>query len=437
MSDIVYVKGNAKTVSPFKIGSTKEHLLTKRLSGIQTGNPIPLDVLQTFLVPPDQETTKFEKWLRDSLVKKFSRKYKHASGEWLEIKTKDNQVGPVKQKKLIDDLKKVLKIKNYEVHKDVTLGYLIEKYSSAVEEHNHFVKQYNKVAPKIFEILEESFDLEDEIKKQDERVNKVGNEIDEFTKDREIEYHSPYTEADYSGDKILNLIEKRVDKEVLSQLEKKYPRFFSTSERKKIKLNRPYLQKELPNQAKPFLRWVRVFYNLFSSVVDNTHWFHSSRHSPYMFKFDKYGKMPDNVTLTFNREDTNTASERWTWSPGNLRIDTEYTVRRESPHKYGDTWLGKFFVGGETYIERYFEERGSKELQDYITLDVGKELASAPPPSNVYIRYIGGREEYQNQHYYSYDYIMKNFGSDMSERIGESVQKFIQQILKEEKQCQM
>ena len=74
MSDIVYVIGNAKTVSPFKIGSTKEHLLTKRLSGIQTGNPIPLDVLQTFLVPPDQETMTFEKWLRTTLVKKFPKK---------------------------------------------------------------------------------------------------------------------------------------------------------------------------------------------------------------------------------------------------------------------------------------------------------------------------------------------------------------------------
>ena len=40
MPDIVYVIGNPKTVSPFKIGSTKERLLKNRLSGIQTGNPI-------------------------------------------------------------------------------------------------------------------------------------------------------------------------------------------------------------------------------------------------------------------------------------------------------------------------------------------------------------------------------------------------------------
>ena len=84
----------------------------------------------------------------------------------------------------------------------------------------------------------------------------------------------------------------------------------------------------------------------------------------------------------------------------------------------------------KTIIE---EKRGSKELYDEITLDVGKKLASSPPPSNVYISYVGGREKYQREHYYSYNYCMENFGYNMSRKIGESVQKFIQQILKEEK----
>lgn len=434
MSDVVYVIGNPKTVSPFKIGSTKQHLLKNRLSGIQTGNPVELNVLQTFLVPPDQETTKFEKWLRTNLVKKFSKKYKHASGEWVEIKTKPNgELGVVRQTKLIDDLKKVLDVKEYAVHTDVTLDYLIEKYSLTVEERNRYIKKYNKVTSKIFEILEESFDLEDEIKKQDEKVNKIVDEVEEFTRDREKEYNTPYIESD--EDRIYNLINSRVETEALSQLEIKYPRFFATSERKKIKLQYPYLQGELAQQAEPFLRWMRIFYNLFSSVVNNTHWFHSRRDNPHMFKFNKYGKMPNNVTLTFDREDTNTHSDMWTWSPGDLRVDTEYTVQRESPASINGCWLGKFFVGGQTYIERCFEKRGSKELHDEITLDVGEELASVSPPSNVYIRYVGGRKNSQRGHYYSYDYCMENFGDRMSEKIGESVQKFIQQILKEEKQC--
>ena len=431
MSDIIYVIGNPQKVSPFKIGSTKEHLLKHRLSGIQTGNPVPLDVLQTFLVPPDQETTRFEKWLRNSLVKKFSKQYKHASGEWVEMKTRSNN----KQKKLIDDLKDVLNVKEYAVHKDVTLDYLIEKYCAALEEHNEHVKKYNEVTSKIFEILEESFCLEDEIKKQDKRISKVIDEVDEFTTDRRKEYGDPFDNTNH--DAIYDLIDDRVQEETISRLEIKYPKFFQTSERRKTKIRYPYLKKDLSNQTKSFLKWMRVFYNLFSSVVENTHWFHSRRHNPYMFKFNEYGKMPDNVTLTFNREDTNTTSERWTWSPKNLRVDTEYTIQRESPERFGGHWLGKFFVGGETYIERTFERRGSKELHDEITLDVGNELASAPPPSNVYIRYVGGRENYKRQHYYSYDYVMENFGSDMSKRIGESVQKFIQQILKEEKQCQI
>ncbi len=405
MSDIIYVIGNPQKVSPFKIGSTKEHLLKHRLSGIQTGNPVPLDVLQTFLVPPDQETTRFEKWLRDSLVKKFSKQYKHASGEWVEMKTRSNN----KQKKLIDDLKDVLNVKEYAVHKDVTLDYLIEKYCAALEEHNKHVKKYNEVTSKIFEILEESFCLEDEIKKQDKRISKVIDEVDKFTTDRRKEYGDPFDNTNH--DAIYDLIDDRVQEETISRLEIKYSKFFQTSERRKTKIRYPYLKKDLSN--------------------------HSRRHNPYMFKFNEYGKMPDNVTLTFNREDTNTTSERWTWSPKNLRVDTEYTIQRESPERFGGHWLGKFFVGGETYIERTFERRGSKELHDEITLDVGNELASAPPPSNVYIRYVGGRENYKRQHYYSYDYVMENFGSDMSKRIGESVQKFIQQILKEEKQCQI
>ena len=434
MPDIVYVIGNPKTVSPFKIGSTKERLLKNRLSGIQTGNPIELGVLQTFLVPPDQETNKFEKWLRISLVKKFPKKYKHATGEWVELKTKPNgEGGAAKQIKLINDLKKVLNVKEYAVHKDVTVGYLIEKYSLASEEQNRAVKKYNEVTSKIFETLKESFDLQDVIEKGDEKVKEIYKEIDKFTSDRVKEFGSEYIKSDY-GHRIEDMIWDRIDKETVSILQVKYPKFFQTSERKKIKINSPDLQEDLAKQAEPFLRWLRVFYNLFSSVVKNTHWYHSSKHRPYMFKFDEYsGYMPNNVTLTFDREETNTQSEMWTWSPGDLRVDTEYTVQRESPQSINGCWLGKFFVGGQTYIERSFEKRGSKELYDEITLDVGKKLASSPPPSNVYISYVGGREKYQREHYYSYNYCMENFGYNMSRKIGESVQKFIQQILKEEK----
>ena len=75
MSDLIYVIGDAKKNAPFKIGSSSEERLVSRFSSIQTGNPNTLHIIQTFLVPYGKETTEFEHWLRNSLLKKFPNNF--------------------------------------------------------------------------------------------------------------------------------------------------------------------------------------------------------------------------------------------------------------------------------------------------------------------------------------------------------------------------
>ena len=397
MSDLIYVIGDAKKNAPFKIGSSSEERLVSRFSSIQTGNPNTLHIIQTFLVPYGKETTEFEHWLRNSLVKKFPNKYKAASGEWVALKTGKQ----INRRTLVDDLKKVLGRKDYIVHKDDVLKNLILRANHLIEERNKQVKENNKQTSSIFNIFKSFCETQNFLEKQSKKIDQVFNEIHDLKEDRllDVNEHGDHNIDQTMGD-FVNQMTKPWD-------EFKHPKAFKPEAFKKVnKKNNsfPVSSEKINAQVPVFLEWMKVFYNMFLSTT------HHRRDRDSFLDMSNV----EEVILTFNRSDLREMTKRYIWQPNKFKIDYETVLRKEEYTRYirsdKKSVVGRFFISGQSEMYRKWLDYSHEKIHDNIYLDIG-ELAKEMP-EQLHLIYADannlnqdGYAKTQSDDFYSYNSI--------------------------------